>query len=78
MIYPELLLRIVPGGLEWVFIGIVVIGILFGAKKIPEIARSIGKASGEYEKAKLQSKKELEGLQRNDKDEVNLDSKKTI
>lgn len=31
--------------------------VLFGAKKLPEFARSLGKAKGEYEKAKLESDK---------------------
>ena len=36
-------------GPEWlVVIGIVVL--LFGAKKLPELARSMGKASGEFKK----------------------------
>lgn len=48
------------GGLEWVFIIIIVVVLFFGVKKIPEIARSMGKASSEYEKAKIQAKQELE------------------
>ena len=45
---------------ENVIIAVVVIGVLiFGAKKIPELARTFGKAKGEFEKAKLESEKEL-------------------
>ncbi len=47
------------GGLEWVFIIVIVVVLFFGVKKIPEIARSVGRASSEYEKAKIQAKKEL-------------------
>ena len=54
------------GGLEWVFIIVIVVVLFFGVKKIPEIARSVGRASSEYEKAKLQAKKELN--QMNSKD----------
>ena len=45
---------------ENVIIAVVVIGILiFGAKKIPELARTFGKAKGEFEKGKIESEKEL-------------------
>jgi sec-independent protein translocase protein TatA len=47
------------GGLEWVFIIIIVVVLFFGVKKIPEIARSVGRASSEYQKAKIQAKQEL-------------------
>jgi Sec-independent protein translocase protein TatA len=41
-------------------------------KKIPEIARSVGKASAEYEKARIQAKHELEQvrLQKNTNDKA--------
>lgn len=36
------------------------IGVLiFGAKKIPELAKTFGKAKGEFEKGKIQGDKEL-------------------
>jgi sec-independent protein translocase protein TatA len=41
--------------------------IFFGVKKIPELARSFGKATAEYEKARIEAKKELEQLRSNDK-----------
>ena len=46
-------------GAEWIWI-IVIIGVLiFGAKKIPELARTLGKAKGDYEKGRIESDKEL-------------------
>ena len=45
---------------ENVIIAVVVIGLLiFGAKKIPELARTFGKAKGEFEKGRIESEKEL-------------------
>ena len=39
---------------------VVVIGVLiFGAKKIPELAKTFGKAKGEFEKGKIEGDKEL-------------------
>lgn len=47
-------------GMQEIIIILVVIGvIIFGAKKIPELARTFGKAKGEFEKAKIESDKEL-------------------
>jgi sec-independent protein translocase protein TatA len=50
------------GGLEWVFIIVIAVVLFFGVKKIPEIARSLGKATSEYQKARIQAKKELEQI----------------
>jgi len=45
---------------EQVIIALVVIGaLIFGAKKIPGLARTLGKAKGEFEKGKLEGDKEL-------------------
>jgi len=32
---------------------------IFGAKKIPELAKTLGKAKGEFEKGKIEGEKEL-------------------
>ena len=43
-----------------IIILVVVIGVLiFGVKKIPELAKTFGKAKGEYEKGKIEADKEL-------------------
>ncbi|HEY9399687.1 MAG TPA: twin-arginine translocase TatA/TatE family subunit [Nitrososphaeraceae archaeon] len=56
-----------PGGYEWIFIIVIIVVIFFGVKKIPELARSFGKATAEYEKARIEAKKELEQIRSNDK-----------
>ena len=38
-----------PGGMEWVLIVLVII-LLFGAKKIPELMKGIGRGMGEFKK----------------------------
>ena len=38
------------GGSEWLMIGLLIIILLFGSKKLPEFSRTIGKAVGEFEK----------------------------
>lgn len=47
-------------GAEWIWIVIIIAVLLFGAKKIPELAKTFGKAKGEYEKGKMEADKELE------------------
>ena len=49
-------------GLEWVLIILVVVTVFFGAKKLPELARSFGKATTEFEKARIEAKKELDHI----------------
>lgn len=46
-------------GLMQVLICVLIIAVLFGAKKIPELARSIGKAKGEFKKGLQEGEKEL-------------------
>jgi len=51
-----------PMGTEWIWI-IIIVGVLFfGAKKIPELARTLGKSKGEFEKGKMEGDKELKDL----------------
>ena len=47
------------GGTEWIWIIIAIAVLIFGAKKIPELARTFGKAKGEFEKGKIEADKEL-------------------
>jgi len=37
-------------GPEWIIVGIIAVAVLFGAKKIPDIARNVGRAQGEFKK----------------------------
>ncbi len=58
-----------PGGPEWIFIIIIVI-LLFGGKKIPELMRGLGKGMREFKDARDNVKSEIEqGMQEKDKDE---------
>jgi sec-independent protein translocase protein TatA len=46
-------------GYEFLWI-IVIVGVLiFGAKKIPELAKTLGRAKGDYEKGRIESEKDL-------------------
>ncbi|MGE5862467.1 MAG: twin-arginine translocase TatA/TatE family subunit [Nitrososphaerales archaeon] len=59
-------LMLIPGGYEWILIIFVIIIVIFGAKKIPQLARSFGKATSEFEKARIESKNELEKIKNED------------
>ncbi|HKJ30610.1 MAG TPA: twin-arginine translocase TatA/TatE family subunit [Balneolales bacterium] len=51
------------GGLEWLVIILIVV-LLFGAKKIPELAKGLGQGINEFRKASEDIKKEInEGAQ---------------
>ena len=47
------------GTMEWIWIVLVVI-VLFGGKKIPELARGLGKGINEFKRAKNQIKDEID------------------
>ncbi|HUT06344.1 MAG TPA: twin-arginine translocase TatA/TatE family subunit [Nitrosopumilaceae archaeon] len=61
-------------GQEWIFVIIVVAVLIFGAKKIPELAKTFGKAKGEFEKGKIEGEKELKDFKDNSND---VNSKET-
>lgn len=47
------------GGMEWIVIGLAVL-LLFGAKRIPELARGLGQGIKEFRKASDDIKREIE------------------
>ena len=56
----------IPAGFEWLILAVLIVVIFFGVKKIPQLARSFGKASSEYEKAKIEAKRELQQIKNQD------------
>lgn len=54
------------GGFEWIFIILIIVVFIFGVKKIPELAKSFGKASAEFEKARIEAKRELRQIRNQD------------
>ena len=52
-------MALLPGGGE-IWLVVIVIVLLFGASAIPKLARSIGKAQGEFQKARGEFDKEVE------------------
>ncbi|WP_348610676.1 Sec-independent protein translocase subunit TatA/TatB [Halobaculum rarum] len=66
----------IPGGPEMLIILLVLV-LLFGANKIPKLARSTGQAMGEFKKGREQVEDELQEMQegeREDEDEIAADS----
>lgn len=63
---PIHLIMQIPGGFEWVIIAVIIVVLFFGIKKIPELAKSFGKATAEYEKARIEAKRELQILKNTD------------
>lgn len=50
-----------PQEITLIFVAII---LLFGASKIPDLARSLGKATGEFKKAKEETDRELKDFER--------------
>lgn len=61
-----------PGGFEMVIIVLVIL-LLFGAKRIPELARGIGQGINEFRKASDDIKKEID----KGKDDISNSTKST-
>ncbi len=52
-------------GMQELLIIFAVVLLLVGASKIPELARSMGKAAGEFKKARIESEKEVTAMENN-------------
>ena len=48
------------GGIEWIIIIVIFLGLMFGSKKLPEIARGLGRITTEYHQARVQVSNEIE------------------
>ena len=63
------LLPFTLGGPE-VIIVLVLILLLFGAKRIPKLAKSIGQATGELKKGRLESEKEISDAKKSSEEDT--------
>jgi len=61
---PSSLVAQLPGGFEWIII-LIVLGVLllFGPKKLPELARALGRTLGEFKRGRQQIEKEMQEAQ---------------
>ncbi len=52
--------QVLPGGIEWIVLLIIIaILLLFGPSKLPELARGIGKALGEFRRGKMEVERQI-------------------
>lgn len=58
-IFNPVLLLSMPGGSEWILIILIVL-LMFGGKKIPELMRGVGRGIREFNDAKSNVKSEIE------------------
>ena len=56
-----------PGINEILIILVLAAVFIFGAKKIPELAKTLGKAKGEFEKGKIEAERELNDFKNKEK-----------
>lgn len=62
---PTLIMAIV-NSVEVIIIILIGVILIFGVKKIPELAKSFGKATTEYEKARIEARRELQQIRNQD------------
>ena len=72
----ELVFAAMPGGWEMVVIALVIL-LLFGAKKLPELARGLGQGIKEFKGAVEGAKDELKDAQDAMESEENVEDKET-
>ena len=78
----ESVFNFIPGGSEWIIVIVAAGVLLFGAKKIPQLAKTFGKAKGEFEKGKIEADRELKDFKEETnnvtKDEVKSETKDEV
>nr|WP_303657515.1 twin-arginine translocase TatA/TatE family subunit [Halorussus limi] len=62
-----------PGGMEMMVILLIAV-LLFGANKIPKLARSTGEAMGEFKKGRQEVEEELQEMQEGGTESLNTDT----
>jgi sec-independent protein translocase protein TatA len=67
----------VPGGMEMMVILLIAV-LLFGANKIPKLARSTGEAMGEFKKGRQEVEEELREMQDGGAESVDAGSSETV
>jgi len=67
----------IPGGPELLIILLIAV-LLFGANKIPKLARSSGEAIGEFQKGRQEVEEELQQMQEGEGDVSEEDSEDTL
>ena len=64
-------------GPELIILVILVGVLIFGAKKIPELAKTFGKAKGEFEKGKMEGDKELKDFKEKTSEDISNNKPKS-
>lgn len=54
--------------MEWIIVIIAIVLLLFGAKKIPEFARNLGKARAEFSRGQMMVEREIRDAERADRE----------
>ena len=62
-------------GISEIILILIVVLVLFGGKKIPELARGLGRAQAEYKKAKAVIENEVNELKEEVKEEADKEAK---
>lgn len=65
-----------PGGAEWIVIALVIL-LLFGGKKIPELMRGLGKGVRSFKEGLNDAGNEIKNAAEEAKSEIDRDSKKS-
>ena len=58
------------GGTELIILVVVIGVLLFGAAKVPQLAKTFGKAKAEYKKGEIEGDKELKDIKENKNNET--------
>ncbi|HYA82330.1 MAG TPA: twin-arginine translocase TatA/TatE family subunit [Candidatus Bathyarchaeia archaeon] len=72
------LIMAIMNSVEVIIIILIGLIIIFGAKKIPELAKSFGKATSEFEKARIEARRELHDIRNKDTNVVGREKLEAI
>jgi sec-independent protein translocase protein TatA len=51
--------------IDWIILALIIGAVIFGTKKAPDIAKALGKATGQFKMGQIEAQKELNDMKKN-------------
>lgn len=67
-----------PGGIELIVLGFVLVALIFGASRLPDVANAVGRLGGEFKAGRKESEKMIEDLEKEAAEQVEEENDESV